>query len=43
MGAGEISELSHQERAYANTNPNESIAYEYAQFLKHLPPSTLLD
>ena len=43
MGAGEISELSHTERAYKDTKPNEPIAYAYAQFLKHLPPKTLLD
>lgn len=42
LGAGEISDLSHLERAYANTQPNEQIAYRYAQFLKHLPPQSLL-
>ncbi len=43
MGAGEISELSHTERAYKDTKPNEPIAYAYAQFLRHLPEKTLLD
>ncbi len=42
MGAGEISELSHTERAYKDTRPNEPIAYAYAEFLKHLPPQELL-
>lgn len=43
MGAGEISELSHTERAYKDTRANEPIAYAYAQFLKHLPPKSILD
>ena len=33
----EISDLSHQEKAYASTRPNEPIAYEYAKFFKTLP------
>lgn len=37
MGAGELSELSHKERAYKDTRPLEPIAYEYAKFLKKLP------
>ena len=43
MGAGEISDLSHLERAYTDTKPNEPIAYAYAQFLLRLPPATILD
>ncbi|MEO7674849.1 MAG: Panacea domain-containing protein [Pyrinomonadaceae bacterium] len=43
MGAGEISDLSHTERAYKDTKANEPIAYAYAQFLRHLPAKTLLD
>lgn len=42
MGAAEISELSHSERAYKDTRPNEPIAYKYAQFFHTLPPETLL-
>lgn len=42
MSAGEISELSHTERAYRDTRPNEPIAYKYAQFLHQLPPRDLL-
>ncbi|NOT47280.1 MAG: SocA family protein [Acidobacteria bacterium] len=42
MGAAEISELSHTERAYKDTRPNEPIAYKYAQFFHTLPPETLL-
>ena len=37
MGAGELSELSHRERAYKDTRPLEPIAYEYAKFLRRLP------
>jgi len=37
MGAREISDLSHNERAYKDTRPNEPIAYSYAKFLKTLP------
>ena len=37
MGAGELSELSHKERAYRDTRPLEPIAYEYAKFLRKLP------
>lgn len=42
MGAAELSELSHTERAYKDTRPNEPIAYKYAQFFHTLPPETLL-
>jgi uncharacterized phage-associated protein len=42
MSASEISDFSHREMAYKNTQPNEPIAYAYAQFLKHLPPANLL-
>lgn len=42
MGAGEISELSHTERAYKDTRPNEPIAYRYAQFFRKLPPRGFL-
>ncbi len=37
MGAREISDLSHTERAYKDTRPNEPIAYAYAKFFKTLP------
>ena len=37
MGAREISDWSHAERAYKDTKANEPIAYEYAKFLKTLP------
>jgi hypothetical protein len=40
MGAGELSELSHRERAYRDTRPLEPIAYEYAKFLRRLPAAT---
>ena len=40
MGAGELSELSHRERAYRDTRPLEPIAYEYAKFLRRLPSPT---
>ena len=42
MSAGEVSEYSHNEMAYKYTDPNEPIAYGYAQFLKKLPPKDLL-
>lgn len=42
LGAREISDLSHEERAYRDTKPNEPIAYAYAQFLRRLPPRDLL-
>jgi hypothetical protein len=42
MSAGEVSEYSHNEMAYKFTEPNEPIAYAYAQFLKKLPPKDLL-
>lgn len=42
MGAREISDYSHAEKAYANTRPNEPIAYAYAKFFKKLPPKDLL-
>jgi uncharacterized phage-associated protein len=37
LSSTQISELSHKERAYANTRPNEPIAYEYAKFFRKLP------
>ena len=37
MSTEEIMELSHNEKAYRNTFPNEKIAYGYAQFLEKLP------
>lgn len=37
MSTEEIMELSHNEKAYRNTYPNEKIAYGYAQFLEILP------
>jgi hypothetical protein len=43
MTAGNISEFSHNEMAYKYTEPNEPIAYAYAQFFKRLPPKNLLD
>lgn len=42
MGAGEISEHSHSERAYKDTRPNEPIAYKYARFFHTLPTEKLL-
>lgn len=43
MGAGQISEHSHNEMAYRYTEPNEKIAYAYGKFFKHLPPKSLLE
>ena len=43
MTATEISHLSHGEKAYRYTDPNEPIAYAYAKFLIHLPPKDLLE
>ena len=37
LSAGEISEISHREKAYANTRMGEEIAYEYAKFFVKLP------
>jgi hypothetical protein len=37
MTAGEISEYSHQEKAYKDTRAGEFIAYEYAKFFMKLP------
>jgi hypothetical protein len=37
LSSGEISELSHTEKAYANTRRGEPIAYAYAKFLRNLP------
>ena len=42
MSAGEVSEFSHNEMAYKYTEPNEPIAYAYAQFFKKLHPKNLL-
>ena len=39
----QITDLSHDEKAYKNTRPGERIAYAYAQFLKTLPPKNLLE
>ena len=39
LGAGELSELSHRERAYRDTRPLEPIAYEYSKFFNKLPPA----
>lgn len=41
MSASEISELSHEEKAYKFTRPNEPIAYSYGKFLNKLPPMSL--
>ena len=38
LSAGEISELSHREKAYRFTRPGEQIAYRYAAFFENLPP-----
>lgn len=38
MSPSEISEMSHREKAYKFTRPNEPIAYEYAKFFEKLPP-----
>ncbi len=37
LSPSQITELSHTEKAYASTRPNEAIAYEYAKFFKRLP------
>lgn len=37
LSPSEITELSHSEKAYASTRPNEHIAYEYAKFFAKLP------
>ena len=37
LSANEISELSHNEKAYRFTRPGEEIAYEYAKFFERLP------
>ncbi len=38
MSPTEISDLSHSEKAYKFTRPQEPIAYEYAKFFHKLPP-----
>ena len=43
LSTTQITDLSHEERAYRDTRPGERIAYAYAQFLKTLPPKDLLD
>jgi uncharacterized phage-associated protein len=43
MSASEISEISHDEKAYKFTRPNEPIAYSYGKFLNKLPPPTILE
>lgn len=42
LNTSQITDLSHEERAYKNTRPGERIAYAYAQFLKTLPPKDLV-
>jgi len=42
LSTSQITDLSHEERAYSNTRPGERIAYAYAQFLKKLPPKDLV-
>ena len=42
LSTSQITDLSHEERAYSNTRPGERIAYAYAQFLKTLPPKDLI-
>ncbi len=37
LSPSEISELSHREKAYSSTRPNEPIAYEYGKFFQTLP------
>ena len=43
LSTSEITDLSHEEKAYKNTRGGERIAYAYAQFLKTLPPKDLLE
>jgi len=43
LSTAQITDLSHEEKAYKDTRPGERIAYAYAQFLKTLPPKDLLD
>jgi len=43
MNASEVSEFSHNELAYKNTDPNEPIAYAYSKFFKYLPPKSILN
>lgn len=37
LSSTEISDLSHREKAYVSTRPNEPIAYEYSKFFMNLP------
>ena len=37
MSAGQLTELSHREKAYRHTRAGEEIAYEYAKFFEKLP------
>ena len=37
MSAGQLTELSHREKAYRHTRAGEEIAYEYAKFFAKLP------
>jgi uncharacterized phage-associated protein len=37
MSAGQLTELSHHEKAYRHTRAGEEIAYEYAKFFEKLP------
>ena len=43
LSSSEITNLSHEEKAYKDTRPGERIAYAYAQFLRKLPPQNLLE
>lgn len=40
LSASQLTELSHQEKAYSNTRTGEEIAYEYAKFFAKLPAKT---
>lgn len=37
LSPSQISDLSHREKAYTSTRPNEPIAYEYSKFFLNLP------
>jgi hypothetical protein len=43
MTTAEIVQHSHEEKAYANTEPNDKIAYKYAAYITYLPPRSFLD
>lgn len=40
LSASQLTDISHQEKAYNNTRAGEEIAYEYAKFLAKLPAKT---